>query len=975
MVQPNTKVEVVEVSDEGHFEVAIIGGGIIGLALATGLLQRNIRFTIYERAHTFREVGAGIGFTPNAERAMTALNPALHAAFRKVAAQNDEDYFYYLDGYHSSKEDPKFEETILKLYLGERGFEGCRRSDYLAEMVKLVPSEYIQHDKDLVSVIENDEDERIHLSFRDGTTATADIVIGCDGIHSKMREIILGDNHPACTPSYSHKYAIRSLVPMDKARAALGVFKTSNRVMHCGPGAHALTFPVANNTILNVVAFVTDPDEWTAPDNKFVVPATKAEATEAFSKFNPVVQDLMALLPENLDKWAVFDTCKEPVPSYVNGRLCLAGDAAHASSPHHGAGAGCGIEDCLALAILLQQVSEYPKTLRPTAARVALEVYNNVRYDRSQWIMDTSRVIGEIYEYQNPECLSNHKKIAQEIHDRSHKIWDYDINAMVDDSCNQFTMAMKEVPSSAGSKTTSELDKPLVADPPAPSYLSGFRLWAFLISMTLVYFLMMLDMSILSTAIPHITDEFNSLLDVGWYGAAYQLCAASFQPLTGKMYARFNSKKIFLGFFTIFNIGSAICGAAQTSAMLIAGRFIAGLGGAGLMNGGFTMIHASIPPERRPGMLGFFMAFGNLGSASGPLIGGAITEFVSWRWCFYINLPAGALVFAALLFLNVPEILVKPHWKEVLKHPMREFDLIGFGLFGPAAIMFFIVLDFGGNRYAWDSQEVIGLFCGTGVMFAIFCFWNYRKGMSALIPFSMLGKRIVWSCCSTIFIISGTVFVTAYYLPLYFQGVKADTPFESGYNFLPTIMTQIVFTIVSGKLVQRFGYYLPFILVGGALNSIGSGLFTTVSTSTSVAKLVGYQLISGTGRGLALPMPMIALQSSLLPTEVPVALAIFVFSQQIGGALMTVIGQTIFTNELKNNLKSDLPTVDSKKIIEAGVTRMRGLVNAGELPSLLRAYSDSIGTTFYFGTGMSILGVVVSCWMGWKDVRPKPKAS
>lgn len=263
---------------------------------------------------------------------------------------------------------------------------------------------------------------------------------------------------------------------MDKARAALGVFKTSNRVMHCGPGAHALTFPVANNTILNVVAFVTDPDEWTAPDNKFVVPATKAEATEAFSKFNPVVQDLMALLPENLDKWAVFDTRKEPVPSYVNGRLCLAGDAAHASSPHHGAGAGCGIEDCLALAILLQQVSEYPKTLRPTAARVALEVYNNVRYDRSQWIMDTSRVIGEIYEYQNPECLSNHKKIAQEIHDRSHKIWDYDINAMVDDSCNQFTMAMKEVPSSAGSKTTSELDKPLVADPPAPSYLSGFRL-------------------------------------------------------------------------------------------------------------------------------------------------------------------------------------------------------------------------------------------------------------------------------------------------------------------------------------------------------------------------------------------------------------------------------------------------------------------------------------------------------------------
>jgi hypothetical protein len=121
--------------------------------------------------------------------------------------------------------------------------------------------------------------------------------------------------------------------------------------------------------------------------------------------------------------------------------------------------------------------------------------------------------------------------------------------------------------------------------------------------------------------------------------------------------------------------------------------------------------------------------------------------------------------------------------------------------------------------------------------------------------------------------------------------------------------------------------------------------------------------------------PMIALQSSLLPTEVPLALATFVFFQQIGGALMTVSGQTIFTNELKDNLQRLVPTVDAADVIEAGVTKMRALVNSEELPQLLKAYSNSVGTTFYFGTGMSILGVIVSYWMGWKDVRPEPKAA
>lgn len=261
---------------------------------------------------------------------------------------------------------------------------------------------------------------------------------------------------------------------MEKARAALGAFKTSNRVMHCGKDAHVLTFPVANNKILNVVAFVTDPEDWTAPEDKFIASATKLEATKAFSDFSPVVRKLMDLLPENLDKWAVFDTRGNPVPFYVNGRLCLAGDAAHASSPHHGAGAGCGIEDCLALVVLLQSISQHAKLDRPTAVRAALQIYNNIRYDRSQWIVDTSRAIGDIYEFRDPECGSNHEKIAHQIHTRSHKIWDYDVSGMVDDALSQFERTMKERLSFVAAKSDSEIETPLVADRQAHVFLAGF---------------------------------------------------------------------------------------------------------------------------------------------------------------------------------------------------------------------------------------------------------------------------------------------------------------------------------------------------------------------------------------------------------------------------------------------------------------------------------------------------------------------
>lgn len=164
-------------SDARDLEVAIIGGGITGLALALGLLQRDVKFTIYERARELREIGAGIGFTLNAERAMLALSPHIHQSFRKVAVQNNDDYFRYIDGSKDDYSDLKsWEENIwLKKYLGERGFEGCRRSDFIMELVKALPADSIKYQKNLSSVEDTEASKKITLTFSDGTTEKADI--------------------------------------------------------------------------------------------------------------------------------------------------------------------------------------------------------------------------------------------------------------------------------------------------------------------------------------------------------------------------------------------------------------------------------------------------------------------------------------------------------------------------------------------------------------------------------------------------------------------------------------------------------------------------------------------------------------------------------------------------------------------------------------------------------------------------------
>ncbi|KID81976.1 efflux pump [Metarhizium guizhouense ARSEF 977] len=236
-----------------------------------------------------------------------------------------------------------------------------------------------------------------------------------------------------------------------------------------------------------------------------------------------------------------------------------------------------------------------------------------------------------------------------------------------------------------------EKQAPPPTAPPAPQLVTGVKLWLMIVGIYLACFLMLLDTTVVSTAIPQITNEFNSLPDIGWYGSAYNLGCAAVAPLTGKIYRHFSLKWSFITLFALFEVGSAICGAAQSSKMLIVGRAIAGIGAASLLNGSITIVSCAAPPEKRP--------IAQLGNVAGPLVGGAFTSGYTWRWSFYINLPLGVIVGLPLVLLDIPDQVPKQSVWKVLPRIHHHLDLLGFALFAPAVIQLLLALQYGGNEY------------------------------------------------------------------------------------------------------------------------------------------------------------------------------------------------------------------------------------------------------------------------------------
>ena len=476
-----------------------------------------------------------------------------------------------------------------------------------------------------------------------------------------------------------------------------------------------------------------------------------------------------------------------------------------------------------------------------------------------------------------------------------------------------------------------------------------------------------LDQTIVATSLPTIVTDLGGLTHLSWVATAYLLTSCVSTPIYGKLGDIYGRKKLFQGAIILFLIGSALCGTAQSMNALIAFRALQGIGAGGLMVNSQAIIGDLVVPAERGRYQGFMQSVFAFATVAGPLIGGVLTQEVSWRWVFYVNLPIG--IVALVVIATVLKLPAKPRSR-------TPIDWAGAALLSAGVTAVILVTSWGGDTYPWTSPTIIGLAGGGAVLLAAFVVVE-RRAANPILPLRMFRNPVMRVGIPLIFVVGFGMVGVATFTPLYQQVVDGVSPTLSGLRLAPLMLAMMCTSVAVGQTIARIGRYRWFPRVGGFLLIVGMFLMARLTVGTSYGFQFVALVVIGVSLGLINPVLVLAAQNAVQPGDIGVATSTNTFGRTVGSSFGVAVFGTIFSVRLTDALAHGPTSAVAGGVVHSGLNISRAQIDA--LPPPLRAafldgFANALHGVFLGGVVVAVIGCALALRLREVPLRQREPA-